>query len=41
MSSKRETSKKPSSETPNKSPTGKKKATPKAPGGGAKQGKHK
>jgi hypothetical protein len=39
MSSKRETSKKPSNETPNKSSTGKKKATPKPRGGGKKQGR--
>jgi hypothetical protein len=38
---KRTTRKKPSAETPNPSSTGKKKATPKAKGGGKKQGRNK
>ena len=41
MANKREKSKKPSAETPNKSPTGKQKGKPKAPGGGKKQGRNK
>ena len=41
MPAKRKQSKKPSSATPNKSPTGKQKATPKPKGGGAKQGHNK
>jgi hypothetical protein len=41
MSGKREISKKPSSETANKSPSGKKKATPKPKGGGVKQGERR
>jgi hypothetical protein len=38
---KRTTRKKPSAETPNASSTGKRKGTPKAKGGGAKQGRYK
>jgi hypothetical protein len=38
---KRATRKKPSAETPNASATGKQKATPKAKGGGKKQGRSK
>jgi hypothetical protein len=41
MPAKRKQSKKPSSATPNKSPTGKQKAAPKPRGGGAKQGHNK
>ena len=41
MPAKRKQSKKPNSATPNKSPTGKQKATPKGRGGGAKQGHNK
>jgi hypothetical protein len=41
MASKRTIRKKPSAETPNTSPSGKKKATPKQKGGGKKQGRRK
>jgi hypothetical protein len=41
MAGKRKVSKKPSAEVRNASSTGKKKATPKAKGGGKKQGRNK
>jgi hypothetical protein len=41
MAGKRTTSKKPSAQVPNRSPSGKRKATPKPKGGGKKQGRGK